>query len=447
MNQQALDGTIRRITFTGTPSAVSLLHSRAFRQLFLIDPFEERIYLVVRLTDHQEPRGIKVPILCRTRPIRRSRLIVFSFFPLLMLVGLAEINARLWLYEFASADAYRKYAVPGEFPTAAKYAPHHYLCYTLQPGYRDGKTSHNSLGFRGKEIAVPKPAGQFRIAVLGGSTTYGEFINDDADTFPAQLEAILHDEFGYNHIEVINAGVPGYTSWESVGNIAFRLLDHRPDLIIPYEGVNDVHARLVHPRAYRADNSGRRTLWSEPIEVRICKHSVLLRIIGYHAGLWRLPGVDSFVQSPTSDPGMHGRSTAIGGEPMDVLNQNPPIFITRNLQSIVGIARAHGASVLLATWAHSPHKGDYAATPHYQRGFVEQNQAVTALANSLAVPCFEFASIMPTTPELWRDGRHVNALGARLQAQLFAQYLIENNLLPAPSATFPTSQSNSLLTN
>ncbi len=365
----------------------------------------------------------------------------------MMLLGLGELTARLWLYELAPASAYRKYAVPSEFPTAAKYAPHHYLCYTLQPSYRDGNTTHNSQGFRGKEIAVPKPPGQFRIAILGGSTTYGEFIADDADTFPAQLETILRDEFGYQQVEVINAGVPGYTSWESIGSLAFRILEHQPDLIIPYEGVNDVHARLVHPHAYRADNAGRRTLWTEPVEVQLCKHSVLLRVIGYHAGLWRLPGVDSFVQAPTSDPGTHGPSIAIGGEPMDVLDQNPPIFTTRNLRTIVGIARAHNASVLFATWAHSPHKGDYAATPHYRRGFTEQNQAVIALAREMRIPCFDFALSMPVTLELWRDGRHVNARGAKIQAQLFARYLVENNLLPAPETLSPLPDQSPLLTN
>lgn len=381
------------------------------------------------------------------RPTRGTKRILFSLLPLIALVGFAELTARLWLYELAPASLYRRYAVPSEFPAAAKYAPHHYLCYTLQPGYQEGATSHNSHGFRGEEIAIPKPPGKFRIAILGGSTTYGEFIEDNADTFPAQLQAVLRDEFGYHQVEVINAGVPGYTSWESVGNLAFRLLDHQPDLIIPYEGVNDVHARLVHPRAYRADNAGRRTLWSEPIEVQICKHSVLLRIVGYHAGLWRLPGVDSFVQAPTSDPGTHGRSAAIGGEPMDVLDQNPPTFITRNLRTLVGIARAHDASVLLATWAHSPHKGDYAATPHYQRGFVEQNHAVMQLAREMRIPCFDFASSMPTSPELWRDGRHVNARGAKIQAQLLARYLIENSLLPKAESPSPKTHPDSLLTN
>jgi hypothetical protein len=45
-------------------------------------------------------------------------------------------------------------------------------------GFSSGRVSINSLGFRGPEIAVPKPPGTVRIAFLGASTTC-------AATFPA----------------------------------------------------------------------------------------------------------------------------------------------------------------------------------------------------------------------------------------------------------------------
>lgn len=360
--------------------------------------------------------------------MRRKAL--FSILPLLLLLATGELGARCWLYLFAPPDSYTHYAVPEEFPTAAKYTPHHYLCYALQPGYQRGGTSHNSHGFRGPEISTPKPAGVFRIVITGGSTTYGEFIEDDADTFPAKLQTILRTLTGNDAIEVVNGGVPGYCSWESLGNLAFRLLEFEPDLVIPYEGVNDVHARLVRPNAYRSDNAGRRTIWTEPVEVRICKHSVLARILGHHLGLWRLPGVDSYVQAPTSDPGTHTASKAIGGDPMEVLKQNSTDYTRRNIKNMVAMSRVHGAGVLLATWAHSAHKGDYAATPHYELGFREYNDAVRDLARELDCPLFDFAEEMPDAPELWRDGRHVNAAGADLQSRMFARFLIDHTLVP-----------------
>src|SRR5687768_16193849 len=38
--------------------------------------------------------------------------------------------------------------------------------------FNNGRISVNSLGFRGPEIAVPKPAGTLRLAFLGASTTW-----------------------------------------------------------------------------------------------------------------------------------------------------------------------------------------------------------------------------------------------------------------------------------
>ena len=55
----------------------------------------------------------------------------------------------------------------------------------------------------------------------------------------------------------MNAGVPGYSSYESVVNLEFRVLDLHPDVIFFYEAINDVPPRLVWPpSAYRGDNSG-----------------------------------------------------------------------------------------------------------------------------------------------------------------------------------------------
>lgn len=327
-------------------------------------------------------------------------------------------------------------AVPSEFPQAAKYAPHHYLCYTLQPGYSKGGTRHNSLGFRGPEIAIPKPAGRFRIVALGGSTTYTEFVENDADSFPARLESALRRRMASDRFEVVNAGCPGYNSWESLATLQYRALELEPDLVILYDGVNDVHARLVHPDAYAGDNSGRRRPWTPPLQVRICQYSVLVRLLGACAGLWRLPGVDAYVQAPTSDPGSHGPSDAYG-DPLEALAKNPPIHTRRNLQSMIAITRAHGAVPILATWAHSPLVKDYSSTPHYERGIAEHNAVVREVAEETGALCFDFAERMPIALEYWRDGRHVNRRGAEIQGELFAEFLLASGALRARPAEEP----------
>jgi hypothetical protein len=96
---------------------------------------------------------------------------------------------------------------------------------------------------------------------------------------------------------------------------------------------------------------------------------------------------------------------------------------------MVAIAKANGVEIMFSTWAYSPYLNDYASTPHYQKGFDENNEAVREVALGSGMPFFDFASVMPKDKKYWRDGRHVNALGAEKMAELFAVFIHENGLI------------------
>lgn len=78
----------------------------------------------------------------------------------------------------------------------------------------------NRLGLRGPEVRRPKPAGVFRVAVVGDSCAFGLGL-DLPDTFGARLEA-LRGPRG-ERVEVVRLAVPGYSSLQSLG-LARRLL-------------------------------------------------------------------------------------------------------------------------------------------------------------------------------------------------------------------------------
>ena len=115
------------------------------------------------------------------------------FFSLSITLLCLEIGARLYLAhasksheavftQFASTrQLYDRYGSP-------RFSPHRYVGYITTPGYSNGLNKHNSLGFRGDEIQVPKPAGVYRIACLGGSTTYDSDIKDDRKSFAFLLQ-------------------------------------------------------------------------------------------------------------------------------------------------------------------------------------------------------------------------------------------------------------------
>lgn len=344
-------------------------------------------------------------------------------------VGMLELGSRLWLGSLATPDQARIYTLGSEVaPSDFQWSQHHYLNYYPTPNFQRGKTAHNSLGYRDREFPVEKPAGTFRVVALGGSTTYTVNVEDNEKMFTRQLENILRDEYGYENVEVINAGVAGYDSFESLINLQFRALDLDPDLVIVYHGTNDVHNRLVEAGMYRGDNSGRRQPWTPPTTSTVIEYSVLARIVSHKLALGHFlsQGLESYVGAPT----YQGQaSTNPATDPAALLDTNRPVYFERNLSNIVGTARTHGADVLLATWAHSPHMNDYAATPHYQRGFRENNAVVADVAHDQGASLFDFASVMPTAKDYWSDGRHVNEAGAREKAELFAGYLDQSGML------------------
>lgn len=354
-------------------------------------------------------------------------LLLFSTFLTFLLL---EIGARVWLNYLATPEQYDRYVLFTSLdPKSYAWTPHPYLAYYPTPNYQKGRTFHNSLGYRSDEFSLEKPRGVYRIVALGGSSTYDVRIEDNAATFTAQLQKLLRENYGYQNVEVINAGVPGYNSWEILINLEFRVLDLDPDLVIIYEGTNDVHARLVDPSAYRGDDSGRRQAWQAP-PVALWEHSDFLRILSRMMNVTRQVSVDDFVSAPTfwSWP-YDSRLDEAGASPVEVLKKNPPIYFRRNLENMIAIAREHGVEIMLSTWAYSPYLNDYASKDYYQEGFQENNQVVQEVATAHHVPLFDFAAVMPQDPSYWADGRHTNEAGALEKARLFAAFIHAEGLI------------------
>lgn len=92
----------------------------------------------------------------------------------------------------------------------------------------------NRYGLRGSAPSVPKPPGRVRVVALGGSTTFGYSVADGED-WPSQLGRILGERY-----EVLNAGRPGATSFRNFSYLRDHLLRLEPDLVVLYEGFNDM---------------------------------------------------------------------------------------------------------------------------------------------------------------------------------------------------------------
>ncbi len=96
----------------------------------------------------------------------------------------------------------------------------------------------DSLGARGPERGVEKPAGNYRILALGDSFTLGQGVEED-DSLPALLEAELRAAGA--PVEVWNFGVPGTSPPTQVARLEQRLLGLglAPDMVLVTVSPND----------------------------------------------------------------------------------------------------------------------------------------------------------------------------------------------------------------
>ena len=86
----------------------------------------------------------------------------------------------------------------------------------------------NRRGLRDDEIAIPKPAGCFRILLLGDSMTASLEV-EKRHTFEALLEEQLAEA---GPVEVVNAGVRGYNLDNILAFLEFEGLSYEPDLVV-----------------------------------------------------------------------------------------------------------------------------------------------------------------------------------------------------------------------
>ncbi len=94
------------------------------------------------------------------------------------------------------------------FPSSSMYIEGGNSVYRLKPGYNKFNRNINSLGFRNSEFTVRKEAGKRRILFIGDSFTFGATSSEHS--FPGQFEALVNE--GYPDYEVINGGVPAYST-------------------------------------------------------------------------------------------------------------------------------------------------------------------------------------------------------------------------------------------
>ena len=103
----------------------------------------------------------------------------------------------------------------------------------------------NSDGFRGPRHARPKPAGMFRVVVVGDSIAFGYGVQEE-ESFPRMLEARLRELAPRARVEVVNLGVGGYNAWNESELLKDVGLGYEPDLVLVQFCINDLNDPGLH---------------------------------------------------------------------------------------------------------------------------------------------------------------------------------------------------------
>jgi hypothetical protein len=98
---------------------------------------------------------------------------------------------------------------------------------------------------QGASYKVPKPPSTFRIAVVGDSFSFAPFMQF-TDTFAAKLEGMLNLNNSMLKAEVINYGVPAYSSTHEI-EVAKQALAEGADLLLLQITLNDPELKTERP--------------------------------------------------------------------------------------------------------------------------------------------------------------------------------------------------------
>jgi len=101
----------------------------------------------------------------------------------------------------------------------------------------------NDIGLRGDEIA--EDTGQIRIVGMGNSCTFGWGVNDE-NIYLQELAKLIENNSELGDCEIINAGIPGYSSFQGRRFFFSDVVGMNPDIVLLMFGWNDLWAAAAN---------------------------------------------------------------------------------------------------------------------------------------------------------------------------------------------------------
>lgn len=252
---------------------------------------------------------------------------------------LLEFSLRMLAVGAAFVEAHRQVNVQD------KYLNHPYLTVTMKPDYHEVVPNYpptnedlifetSSMGFRGPEFSPEKPEGVYRIVVVGGSAVVTG--RTEADLFTTLLDDRLEAAFPDRDFEVINAGVPGYTSTQELFLFETQVVGWQPDMLIIYDGRNDM---------FEGSMPDYQPNWNQRNKETIAYLNGQEDPLREHLFTWDL--LSRYLISPETYPGREYSNPDGGGFDYQVHEAALDNY-EANLKSMLILAHGYGIEVVMA---------------------------------------------------------------------------------------------------
>lgn len=333
---------------------------------------------------------------------------------LLCLMLVAEVAYRVYRDGFSGAitNAFSRQAPYSDLGTSNWVIDDPDVGYRLNPA----REEINSRSVRHAEIAVPKRKSVFRIILLGDS------IPAARNGFPDALRESLAR---VGDIELINAAVPGYTSFQEVEFFKRYLKDTEPDLILWTYCLNDNH-RFLH---VFDRNAG--MLWTDEARRSVQTNSTLDGVIGHSHLLTSLRlGLANWRRNRRDAQAKYPWETAID---FNVAWKDYSwVEYERNLRELKTILGEQSARLAIVIF---PYEAQLRLTGAPDEEYVLKPQRkMRALCEKYGVPCLDpfplFAERNARGERLFEDGIHLNKAGHDLTAKEIFRFLAQQELVP-----------------
>lgn len=345
------------------------------------------------------------PSLPPTAPSGRKRLL-FSGIAALLGILLLEVLARGGV-------------APWSPPESLPFHPR--LLWTMAPGTHrmaGVEVRINALGLRGPEVEVPRPPQEKRILVLGDSSIFG-FGVTEGSVFSSQLQQALSVLPGAGPVTVINGGMVGYSSLQSLELLRMTGEKLQPTLLIIANLWSDNNFDSFTDKALLEQ-------LNSPVVQRNTASRTLLRNSRLFVGLERLISGQPVRQVSW----VHAGEAA---KPEKAQRRVKLEDYMDSLRTMVTLAQEHHTESMLMVL---PHPTDLSRVPENISPWGVYREAMRAVGKSTGAPVIELPEAFAAataqqgaadpnsrTASLFLDDLHPSAAGHALMAKTVASML------------------------